>query len=265
MHEPQDDKARLKELIVTDKVYEAGLLARKMAGAAAGAMHPLLKHKEPRVRRNVIEVAGELGGVENARLILAGLDDGDGEVRSLAALFVDVCAHKELLPSLLSVMEKQSDQMLLGSLALQVGTLGGREQIPALKEFGKKVSDPEQSRYFSLAKAKLGDGEARDELVRRFTHPDAPVRFQALRDCLYVLDKTLAAEFGPALEDYRDVIKLTLPESREQVSARVCDAAVYVMKNLGYAFSFRVDSLWVRKESELKEARGVVAAMAPRK
>lgn len=264
MNNSQEDKFRLEGLILGDSTYEAGLLARKMGDSAGEVLRKLISNKDPHVRQNVLELAGELEGVDNARLILASLNDEDTDVRILAGSLLDVCTHKELLPVLLDAMKKQSekkipDQKLLGSLALQIGVVGGPEQIPALKESGKKVTDPEHHRQFMLARARLGDSEARADLIRRLEHPIASERFQALRDCIYVQDKTLAANFWLALHDYREVIMLTLPGSPQQVGARICDVAVYVMKNLGYTFTFPVDSLWTRKDVEIEEARKVVA------
>jgi len=135
---------------------------------------------------------------------------------------------------------------------------GGPEQVPVLRQLRR---EPEVSDAASLALAQLGDTDERRKLIDRLQDPDPQVRTNALRDCMTVRDPELAAWFGPALEDFRDVVPITGPHAEPKVYARVCDFAVLMMAQLGYRFSFPVEFLERRPPEQIHEARQVVDAM----
>jgi HEAT repeat protein len=255
-------KESLRDLILRSQVFEAVTLAREMGGVRDEVLRELIPHEDARVRRDVLEVAAELDDASSGRLVLGALEDPDGEVQTLAAALVDVCGHRELLPDLLEAIEKHDESGLRGDLALQIGSVGGAPQIPTLREYLRGSVDDSLRRKLQLALARLGDEAARQDLIRRLENGDAGVRFDALQDCLYVQDRSLAEHFGPALQDYREIIELTVPEDPVDATARICDSAVTVMQNLGYAFTFSAEDLWVRSEAELEEARAIVSGLA---
>ena len=111
------------------------------------------------------------------------------------------------------------------------------------------------------ALARLRDRDARQALVDRLLDDQLGVRFNALQDCVYVQDPTIAAHFGPALADLRDVVTLTIPEEQPTVVARIADVAAMVMANLGHQLSYPAEVLTRFSNAQLEEARKVVAGL----
>jgi HEAT repeat protein len=262
MTEREAKRVELREQILSDNLFEAETLAPEMAGDAHRVLQELAGNNDAHVRSNVLELAGTLGGADCGRLILRGLDDPNWDVKEVAASLIDVCAHRELLPEIVKAMEDHDEPSIRGDLALQVGMIGTEEQIPILQRYRREASDDELNHKLSLALARLGDTDAKGQVVAGLHSSDTSVRFSALQDCLYIQDKDLVRHFGPALEDYQEVVVLTIPEETPTVTARICDVAVSTMANLGYPLSYSAEDLWVRTLAELEEARKIVQGLA---
>jgi HEAT repeat protein len=257
-------RGQLRSFILGDRVFEAEQILKKMGQDASPVLQELSKSKKTRVRTNVLELAGQLGDVESCRLILRSLDDPEEEVRNLATFQLNKCSHRELIPEMTTALEEHPDPQTRGTLSLQLGMIGSKEQIPPLRKYHNQAKDPELRHQIGLALTRLEDSDARHELVQRLLRRDQSARYGALQDCVYIQDKSLAAYFGPALEDLRNAIQVTLPEEKPTVYARICDVAVSVMAALGYKFSFSAESLGIRSPEELEEAKKIVLTLPRR-
>ena len=131
-----------------------------------------------------------------------------------------------------------------------------RREIKAAR--AKQLTDLERS--LTLAATRLGDEDSRKALILRLVTPGAPSRFQALQDCVYVGDRSLAAHFGPALADHTDVFSLNIPEEPPE-HARVLDVAIHVMGQLGLVLTFQVEALARFSRENVEESQRIVAAM----
>ncbi len=254
-------KFQLADMIIRGKGYEAEKIAKALGNDAAPALMQLTGHRSSEVRRCALEVAGQTRDVGSCRVIIKSLEDPDPEIRDLATVLLGTCAHRQSLPDLLAAMKEHPDPRVRRSLALRIGALGAPSEIETLRRYQSAASDPALRHSIELALARLGHPNARDAVVKRLQNQDAGTRYGALQDCVYIQDKSLVAHFGPALADSREVVQLTIPEEGPAVHARMCDAAVMVMANLGYKLSFPAEMLERRSQRELEEARKIVFAL----
>jgi hypothetical protein len=257
-------KTRFRALLLAGRGFEAETLAQELGKEAAPVLLTLSQSDSAAVRKAVLEVAGQVRDAGSCRVIVQSLDDRDAEIQELAGFLLRVCAHRELLPELLEAIKKHATPRLRGALALQIGMVGGATEIPRLRAYKGRTTDPQLVSELNLALARLGDAEARSALIARLQSLDVMVRYHALQDCLYVQDRTLAAHFGPALNDFRDVVQLTIPEESPTVYARVCDVAVMVLANLGFTLTYPAEDLVRHSNAELDEARRIVMALPGR-
>ncbi len=131
---------------------------------------------------------------------------------------------------------------------------------PQLRLEFRNTLEPGFRNDISLAMARLGDQQHRQELIRRLTATDEAARVDAMRDVLYVGDPRLARYFRPVLEDRRDAVVIS-PPHEPLVTARVCDVAVQTLAGLGVKFSFAAFPTRRFKEMEIQEALRMVTAL----
>lgn len=256
-------QSRLRDLILQGKGFEAETLGRELGVKSDPVLESLFGDSSAKVRRSVLEVASQAKTPGSSRVILKGLDDPDSEIRDLSKYLVGTCSQPEVLPDILRAMDEHQDPALRSVLALQVGIIGSKTEIPKLHGYQKTTTDSELLQNLDLALARLGDPDARNVLIDRIHQTELMVRFRALQDCLYVQDPSLINHFQPALTDYRDAILITIPEAPQQVRARICDVAVMVMANLRCSFSFSGLNLRRFTQEELLEAQRMLPNSTP--
>ena len=254
----QDGNTGLMQLILAGRKNEASMLARSLGPKAGDILLEASSNDKASVRLLALELAAANPSPGSCRTILGRLSDPNATVRSLAGSLIGKCRDHENAPDLLRALEEQKEPSIRSILVGQLGAVGGLEQVPVLRQLQK---DPEVAKAASLSLVQLGDADERKKLIQRLQDPDPGVRTNALRDCMTVQDPKLAAWFGPALEDFRDVLPITGPHEGPTVYARVCDFAVLVMAQLGYRFSFPLKSLKRLPPEQIREAGQVVDAM----
>jgi HEAT repeat protein len=254
-------KTQLAAQVEQRRGFDAERTAKTLGADASPVLMRFIEHKSVDVRRTALEVAGQNSNPGNGRVIISFLDDPDPEIRDLAVALLGKCSYRPLLPNLIEASKKHPESGIRGPLALQIGIVGGKTEVPLLQSYYPTAKEPQLHRDLDLALARLGEAGARNRLIARIEDPDQATRYQALQDCIYVRDKSLAKHFGPALKDYRVVVRLTIPENAVQKDARVCDLAVMVMANLGHVLSYPGEPLQSLTEIQLEEARKVVEAM----
>lgn len=253
-----EGNTELIRLILDGRKSEAGALARSLGPAAGNSLLEVSSNGKASVRMLALELAGANPSAGSCRTILGRLSDSNGTIRGVAGSMIAYCTDHQNAPDLLEALEQHKDPSVRNAILGQVGIAGGPAEVPILR---KLRNDPEVSDAASLALAQLGDENERKKLIARLQDPDAQVRTKALRDCMTIRDRKLAAWFGPSLEDFRDVLPITGPHEGPMVYARVCDFAVLVMAQLGFKFSFPVEFLERRPDEQIREAGQVVANM----
>ena len=254
-------KTQLAAQIEQGRGFEAEQTAKTLGADASPVLTRFLQHKSADTRRIAMETAGQNANPGNCRVIILFLDDPDPEIRDLATALLGKCTHPPLLPDLVQSSKKHPEPAIRGPLVLQIGIVGGKTEIPLLQSYYPTTKESRLHRDLDLALARLGEEGACNRLIGRIEDPDAGTRYQALQDCIYVRDKSLVKHFGPALKDYRVVVRVSIPENPVPKDARMCDLAVMVMANLGHPLSYPGEPLQPRLELQLEEARKAVEAM----
>ena len=258
----QEAKTELKHLILTGRKQEATTLARSLGPQAGDVLLEASSNNKASVRMLALELAAANPSPGSCRTILGRLSDSNATVRSVAGNLIGQCQDHDNARDVVDALEQQNEPSIRRALVSQLGVIGGPEHVPVLRELRL---EPAVSEVASLALVQLGDSAERRKLINRLQDPDPQVRTNALRDCMTVRDPKIAAWFGPALDDSRDVLPITGPHEGPMVYARVCDFAVLVMAQLGYRFSFPVEFLERRPPEQIREARKVVDAMVREK
>ncbi len=261
MNTGNSSKTHLSRQIETRNPDSAKTAARGMsAGDVGDVLQEMAGHEKPSVRMLVLELASEYPSEGASRAILSRLQDPNLTVRSIANSQIGRIAQKSLVPELFKAMEQDLDSAVKGALARQIGLIGDASDVPRLQQHYRTTQDPILRNDLSLAMARLGDPEHRQELRNRLTNPDLAVRIAVLRDIPYAGDSQLARYFRPVLEDRRDAVAISLPHD-PVVAARVCDLAIQAMAALGINFSFPTSPMRRFTEAEIQEALHIVAML----
>ena len=248
------DQRMLAQQIMAQQVPEARATTERIGAAAGPVLAEMAKQPKSAVRLLVLELAPLAPSPDGARAVIGLLGDSNSTVRAVAKSDLAVCFQKEVVPDLVRALESKPDGEVTAALILQIGIAGDKSHIPTLQRY---LRDPDKqvSHAASNAMARLGDAAQRGRIIADLKNPDPPVRVQALRDCQYVSDKSLAREFGLALDDTRDFMMSTPPHIEPVVWVRVCDIAVQTMAYMGFQFSFQAQFLERRSWPELLEAK----------
>jgi hypothetical protein len=256
------EKTELKQLILLERKEEAGKLAHSMGSAAGEVFLESSLSNKGSVRLLVLELAAANPSIGSCRTVLGRLSDSNATIRSLAAsLIPQCCQNRGTAPDLLRALQESPEPATRSAIVAQLGIAGGPEQVPLLRKL-LSDGDTDVTHAASLALVRLGDTVERQKLIRRLQDRDPQVRTNALRDCMTVRDPKLAAWFGPALDDVRDVVPISGMHAEVPVYARVCDYAVMIVAQLGYRFSFSVEFLERRSPEQIREAKQIVDSLS---
>lgn len=135
-----------------------------------------LKHKDPRVRKEVIYALSSIGGREALRLISLMTDDPDGEVRRGAIKYMGVMKNKEAVPLLVRLIAQRNPFGHKNSLIISgieaLGEIGAEEAVPGLVRLLRKSTIFARSRNDKVrittatALEKIGKDEAMEALAQ---------------------------------------------------------------------------------------------------
>jgi HEAT repeat protein len=250
----------LRKLIVSGKTIEAEDLAKEIGELSTPVLLELENSPDAGVRELVLALASMVQGESLCPLFIRRLSDAEPSIREFAALQIPRCHYHSLAPDLVRAGNEHTE--FRSPIALALGQAGTVAHMPILKKWRDEGKSAQLTHNIGLALAKLGDPDARGELVKRLSLGAADDRAQALRDCVYLGDRSLIAAFGPALLDRTDVTALSIPEHRPMLFARVADIAVLTMTQLGTQLSFPLDRLRRLTDAQLAEAVQYVAQLA---
>jgi len=218
------------ERMLSEGEWRAIELAEQLGNKAWPAIKNGASMSGYRSRQVAMACAGRIGG-DTAGIILAqGLSDGNVNVRLTAAAQLSVNPPENAKTAVLETLSKSSELDIREMLALAAGYLPGKDTMEVLRPLaeGKDVLG------FNArsALAKLGDPEARKQLISSLSSKEPRVRYETLAQLRYVNDRTLAKYAKDLLWDKASAL-LIGPE-RNRRFRRVCDQAVdtlvYLMK-----------------------------------
>lgn len=252
-----EKQTQLRHFILADHGLEAETLARELGPAAGPVLLDLSTHASADVRMSVLESAAVAQGPDICRTILRLMEDPDPEINDLAQSLVSRCAEPELVPEMLVIIKRSTNPPSQAALALKIGELGTRKEIPELRDLYLDAENPSVKHNLSIAMARLGDPDAKTDAIERLAAPHAHERIEALNDLEYIGDKAAVIHFLPLLRDHRAVIALSpmsMYGATDGACARVCDVAVRTMLRLGVTLSFHFDRLMQLEQEHLQEA-----------
>lgn len=203
-----------------------------IVGADAGpALLPLLDDPDPEVRQLTVTVLNEVGGDAARQGLLKAVRDRTETVSGLAARFLRTRYAREDLPAIEAVLETSRDDYVREQICLLLGETGDAAKIPLLQARQSKEKDENARHAALLARARLGDAAAGQELAARLLGQDVQRRVDTLKDLPYVADRRLLKRALPLLDDAREALSMGRSHGPRYV-LRVCDVTVNVANEM---------------------------------
>jgi HEAT repeat protein len=190
---------------------------------------------------------------ENISKILAkGLSDGNEDIRITSLQNLQTKCDKSILPQLIENLQNP-DENIRGGVSLLIGSLNDTSILPTLHESWDNEADPEVKRSMTLACAKLGDSDKREEILSQFDVSNSELRLQAIEDFKYINDTGFSKRILPALDDTGNAYMIN---PANDIYSRVCDAAVTLIAFLNNnPFSFETSGKKIYTKEEIDEAK----------
>jgi HEAT repeat protein len=110
--------------------------------ASAYILHPLLLHKNERVRMEALKSISQTGGDQRGPMLLSVLPQADDEFKINIIEMLGKAKYTKAVPNLLDILKNKSSQStsLQEKICNALGTIGSPEAIPALSEIAESKS-----------------------------------------------------------------------------------------------------------------------------
>lgn len=189
------------------------------------------------------------------------LTDPVEDIRHTAVTYLNFNNSVAIVPQLIPHLDN-SDTIVRGEIALILGNIKDPQALLALKERSKKEPALSVQKNIMLARAKLGDKEMKEKIVKQLSINDSQIRFHTLEDLKYVDDKALAWYFLPALDDKGNTYMIS-DLGREPVKHMfVCDlASDMVAAWYPGAFSFQANEHRNFSKEEIEQVKKFVSSL----
>jgi HEAT repeat protein len=234
VHKPREEN-KMSSLLELERMLREGSwraveLAQQLSDAAWPAIRKGASMPDYRSRQIAMTCAGRIGGGTAGLILAQGLSDENVNVRVTAAAQLSANPPATAKAAILDTLLKSSESDIREMLALAAGYLPGKSTMDALRSLaGGKDAFSKNAR---MALAKLGDPEARKEMISNLSAKDPHVRYETLGQLRYVDDRELSKHAKDLLWDKASAQRIG-PE-RNPRFRRVCDQAVdtlvYLMK-----------------------------------
>jgi hypothetical protein len=231
------------ERMLSEGDWRAAELAQQLGNTAWPAVKNGARMPGYRSRQIAMACAGRIGGNTAGMILAQGLSDGNVNVRVTAAAQLSVNPPGNARTAVLETLSKSSEPDIREMLALAAGYLPGKGTMDVLRPLaeGKDVLGLNAR----SALAKLGDPEARKQMISDFSSKEPRRRYETLSQLRYVNDPNLAKHAKDLLWDKAPALPIG-PE-RNRRFRRVCDQAVdtivYLMK-LSLPFQTSVETIY---------------------
>lgn len=196
--------------------------ARRMGKAALPIIRPFVKDKNEMIRQIAVGCAGAVGDPQGADILAAGLKDDSLGVQLGAARELAEKSYPPATETVLEVLNKKPEEVLIELLIKAAGNLPGAKTIATLRPF--LAGDEVIATQTIYALAKLGDAAGRKALSARLSAKLPRTRYEALENLCYVNDATFTAIAKKLLSDKAKALPIGLPG--DPLTRRVTDQAV---------------------------------------
>jgi len=232
--------------------------AKQLGPAAIPTLRRHVESESEEQRALALECFAEIEGDETVTVLAQGLEDPALDVRNMAVRLLHRVCSPAAIPKLQEAVSQSADGWVRGNAALILGRLDDSASIPIIRTQMEAESDPKAMRQMSLATARLEDGDARQEVLRRLSDQEPRVCYEAIADFEYLNKPALTGHLVPLLSDTREVKNIGAEPF--PVLHRVCDRAVEAVDGLNPGrLSFSIGGR-TYSETEIDEARRVIQA-----
>lgn len=210
------------EKMIAEGDWDAVELAGKMGASAWPVLEWGAQMAGFRSRQITMVSAGQLGGDEAGRMLLAGLHDKHINVGLAAAGQLSRNPPGNTLLKILDELNECSEDNICALLALAVGRLPAGEAPEVLLELAE--GDDDVAKNAQLALARLGNSEYVERHLDKLASKESSIRYEALSGLIYINDPKLARNVHGLLSDRE--VAVTLGTQYKPRHRRVCDQAV---------------------------------------
>ena len=222
--------------------------ARRLGENALPTVTTYSTDKNYKKRQIAVACAGVIDGEGAGRILAAGLNDENINVRLTAAKTLKAKPNPAATETVLERLENSQEEVIRQLLALAAGSLPGEKTVEVLKKI-EAANEGEVSDNAQMALAKLGDGKAKQAILSQLDDALPRTRYNALEKLIYINDPTLARYAGKLLGDKNPA--LMIGSLYTQKYRRVCDQAVdtliFLLK-LAVSFRSSVEIIYADKE-----------------
>ena len=210
------------ERMLTEGDWEAVNLAQSLGDAAWPIIERGAGMPEYTSRQISMTCAKRLGGEASGRVLSKGLFDQNGNVRVAAAACLSSNPPTSAYDGVMKALVESQEEDIQELMALAAGYLPGDQTMETLRPMTEGSGVLAGNARAALAK--LGDPEARSNLIQQTSSADGYTKYKALEDLSYVNDAGLAPHAKALLGDRTEALRIG-PE-RFPKYRRVCDQAV---------------------------------------
>ena len=226
--------------------------ATALGTSAFPALEEAMNMPDYRSRQIAVVCAGRIGGEAAGHILGRGLSDVNVNVRLAAAGQLSMNPPETVKDTLLDTLSEGGETDIQEMLALGAGYLPGERTVGILKSLTSE-SGP-VSKSATMALAKLGDTDAKRQIIENLSAEEAGVRYETLAALRYINDVELAEHARNLLSDKANA-KLVGPQ-RRRLYRRVCDQAVdtlvYLLK---ISLPFETGPEKIYSDEELAQVR----------
>jgi len=236
--------------------------------ASIPAIRPLALSSDPRVRRSALIALSELRATGCEDVYQHAILEADDDAVYIALEGLERVLEPRHEPALLAAYDARPEGTIRGAIARTLGTLEGRADFWAFKKRADAEQDEEAKEGVLFALARMGDGPARAEILRRL--PGAKREFLE-RHFEYLKAPWLLKPLLPLLDDQEVLFDsrslfhgqpgAPIPEAFRS-SERVCDRVLgWVAAIAGRSFSFPVQRLVHYAPEQIEEVRAFLRSL----
>jgi hypothetical protein len=237
--------------------------ARQTGPSSVLRLKPYLKSTDREQRLLAIDAIIAAGGPELPDILMEAINDRDEQVRYNAAnaLYIHkpIGRHEDLQNHLV----KNTDPIMRRHAALLLGIIDPpKDSLHWLKHQQKVETDREVTDAIIASRAKLGDGEARDEFGRLLIARSGPDIKELIDLSKYIDQPWVAKRLQPVLA--KEEIALDISSHRTKLTRRSCDLAIDEIARLtGHEFSFPVTKTANYTLMQREEVRAFIDGWTP--
>lgn len=218
---------------VLAKDYGVQLAAKQLGAAAVPSLAPLTRDADAEVRELAVYCLDQASGPGVGEALVGVVGDADEQVAAAAVKALHRHVTAPLYGALLAAYDRRPSAFVLRELALVMARLRG--QIPGsdLAARAKVETVPEAQEGLLVARARLGDAEAREVFVARLHGARGAEQRRFLEYVAYQDDPWPAKHLAPLLDDETAVLRIGVDARPDLIDTlRVCDLALVLAVTL---------------------------------